>query len=520
MKLENELQTNFERTTAGRRLRNGIGVNALKIIVRTSYTILLVPLFLRAWGPETYGHWLTLTALLAYITILDFGGQTYVGNILTHDIARKDIDGYKKHLSESMSFFVLLCLGVVGGIALLLTWSDISLPGIDGTLSISDRLILFFMSSSTIIAIVSGIYVTNYQAHGLWARSNLVFTILEATSVLIRVITLIAFVAPATFAGIYLLLVIANVIIMASDVRLHVPLARSFRFSFANARRGMTYLRGSLFFWLMTIALAINNQGIILIASEELGALAVSLFATHRTIANLLTYPSTILRGPLHPELSRLAGLNRQEDLQRILLLSVRLMSLITIGMGIGALVWAPLIYPIWTGATLSYLAPLLLIHLIQTVLQAGWETSGWGLMAANAHREVAIAQIINAVMTIGFALWWTPLYGILGLALASLAGDVICGLIIYPYFAARFLKMNVFHIYGAMLRSWGAAIPLLATYMLINIQKADFTQALVVTIILILLTYPVLIVGLGQDIVQAGQSQVIYRIRALLTRN
>jgi O-antigen/teichoic acid export membrane protein len=500
MNPENKMESNFDRTTARHRLGVGIGVNVLKIIVRSSYTILLVPLFLRAWGPDTYGHWLTLTALLAYITVLDFGGQTYIGNMLTHDLARKDVDGYKKHLSEAMSFFILLCLGVIGSITLLLLLPDISLPGVDGPLSRSDRLILFFMGSNTIIGITTGVYVTNYIANGLWARSNFVYVVFEVVSVAIRSMVLLLLIDPATFAGIYFCLHCIHAGIMIWDVRRQVPLSRSFRFSLSNARRGISYLQGSLFFWLMTIALSINNQGVILVASETLGTFAVSLFATHRVIANLLTYPSAIVRGPLHPELSRLAALNHQENMQRILLLSVRLMTLITISIAIGAFIWVPFIYPVWTGNSLDYFAPLLLILLIQLVLQAGWETAGWGIMAANAHREVAIAQIMNATVTIGLALWWTPLYGIIGLALASLTGDIICSLTTYPYFAARYVKMNPLRIYGAMLRSWLAFLPAVVLIVVAYRLLSEGTQEIAATLIGITMIYPISVVVLGRD--------------------
>ena len=40
---------------------------------------LLVPLFLRAWGADGYGGWLTLTAFVSYLGLLDLGGRTTSG---------------------------------------------------------------------------------------------------------------------------------------------------------------------------------------------------------------------------------------------------------------------------------------------------------------------------------------------------------------------------------------------------------------------------------------------------------
>ena len=514
------MQTNFERTTVSRRLGFGLGISIFKMIARSSYTVLLVPLFLRAWGPDTYGRWLALTAILAYITLLNFGGQSYIGNLLTLDVAHKDTEGYKRHLSEAMSFFILMSVVVLCGLGLLMMLPQLRLPGIQGVLTLSDRLGLFFIGGNLVLAITTGGYITNYQSHGMWNRSNVVYTLVEFISVAIRASVLLLALPPAVFAAVYFIVHCVHILIMVWDVRRTVPLARSFTFSFQAARQGIRHLRGSMFFWLITFALAINDQGVVLVASEGLGAVAISLFVTHRIVANFLTYPMNIVRGPLQPELTRLAGQGRIAELQRVMLFSVRLMSLISLGMAIGIYVWIPTIYPLWTDNTLDLMSGLLLIMLGQMVLRAGWQTAGWGNLAANAHRGVASAQFVNAILTVLLALLFLPIYGLVGVALASLLGDIACSLTMYPFFASRLTKVSSVRIYGAMLRSWLAAIPLIVVIAISRtLFDDDVSWRFAATLIGFVFLYPTFLLSLGSRETHRVLYAVASRLKLLAKR-
>ncbi len=82
-------------------------------VIAAIQTILLVPLFLRAWGADEYGRWLVLTALVSYFNLLDFGGQNYIGNLLAIDYAQGKKESFREKLSEGVSLFTFIALATL-----------------------------------------------------------------------------------------------------------------------------------------------------------------------------------------------------------------------------------------------------------------------------------------------------------------------------------------------------------------------------------------------------------------------
>ena len=74
-----------------KRLIQGIGANFLGQVINVASRVLLVPLFLTAWGAQVYGEWLILSSVVAYLSLTDLGGQLYIVNRLTQAYAQKDI---------------------------------------------------------------------------------------------------------------------------------------------------------------------------------------------------------------------------------------------------------------------------------------------------------------------------------------------------------------------------------------------------------------------------------------------
>src|SRR6266404_3063450 len=85
----------------------GIGVVAF---------LLLVPLYLHVWSPVLYGEWLALYSVVAYLSSLDLGVQTYAVNRLTQAYARGDLQEYREVQHTAFAFY--FCLALLGSVAL------------------------------------------------------------------------------------------------------------------------------------------------------------------------------------------------------------------------------------------------------------------------------------------------------------------------------------------------------------------------------------------------------------------
>src|SRR5579862_9583979 len=77
------------------RLRNsrvvrGISANVYSQLVQSALQLLSVPILATHWGLETYGAWLIMFTIPAYLAFADFGFAAAAGNDMTLSIARGD----------------------------------------------------------------------------------------------------------------------------------------------------------------------------------------------------------------------------------------------------------------------------------------------------------------------------------------------------------------------------------------------------------------------------------------------
>ena len=108
-------------------------------------------------------------------------------------------------------------------------------------------------------------------------------------------------------------------------------------------------------------------------------------------------------------------------------LLTVRAVVLLSAAAAL-ALWMLPGIYSFWTARKLGLQPGLTALFLTQGVLAAGWNTAGWVLLASNEHRTLAWWAVANATLTVVLATVLAPRHGVLGVAAATLLGDLACG--------------------------------------------------------------------------------------------
>jgi O-antigen/teichoic acid export membrane protein len=432
-----------------RRICLGVGSSALAQLIAALQAIILVPLFLRAWGADAYSQWLTLTALISYLSLLDLGGQNYIGNLLAVYHARGDAESFQNALSEGISLFAF-----VGSLALLVlgcvmwVFTRIEVPGLARPFASSELLVLGFLSANYLLfSIPGGVYATAYRATGLFSRGAMV-------SNLVRLISLIMCVgllywtatAPEFAAGLFGTgVVLTSVIIW--DTRRCIPECRKAALSLCAARNGYKHLKGALYFWVMSLAQAITQQGVILVLAATDIRAAAAVYSTHRTLANIPGYMRILVQGPLLPELSYCWAHGRLSEIWDLTRRSIRLLVMITGCCSLLLWLSAADLYPIWTGRKLTIQPVLLGVLLVQGVLAAGWQTSTWGLLAANRHRSAAIASLANAVLGTGLAIVLVKAHGLVGVAVAGLASDLVFGVCVLPILVASFLGLSPWRI-------------------------------------------------------------------------
>lgn len=481
------------------RILRGLSATFFGQFVAALSAILLVPFFLNAWGGSAYGRWLSLFAICSYLTLIDFGGQNYVANILTDAYVRGNEIEFRERLSQGVSLFLVIALvaGVIFGAVLLVP--ELKLPGEKSVLSSSERLILIFLGLTNIISVPGGVYATIYRATGRLARGNFVGNTLRLLIFLISLGLLITKQPPLNYAiGTFLLGFFLTIFVII-DLWLHIPASRHLSLSLNNALKGVQLLGVSIFFWVITLAGLINFQGVILVLGAGLPAAAIALYSTHRMATGLLNYVGSILQTTLWPEFTRLHSQQRNPEIFHLSVLIVKITVVLSGLLAIVLWIFLPVIYPIWTNRQLPLQNSLFVVLLFQGVLAAGWTATAWPVLASNQPKRLAYASLLNALITIGLSFLAVTKYGVLGVALATLAGDLIFGLVSFPIIAAQQIKFPVKDYYLAIIYPLLILI-FLAALMWLLISNISYPSNLVVGLLTFLIfLFPVIWFSIGK---------------------
>lgn len=483
-----------------KRVGTGAGSSALGQAILAGQAILLVPFFLRAWGANGYGHWLALTAFVSYISLLDLGGQNYIGNLLAMSHARSDEESFRNTLSEGVSLFLLI--GVSGLsilISLILIFLNLSIPGMERTLTGWEAGVLALLGSQFLMLnIPAGVYVTVYRSAGLFTRGQMLGNTIRGLGIIFYALLLYWMVTPLAYAAGMVGVGAIHTFVVVWDTRRHIPACRGIHLSLRQARKGWIHLKGALYFWVLSLSQAIKHQGVLLVLAAAASPAVVALYATHRTLVNISGYVGTLVQGPLLPELSFLWAQQRRSHLTHTCFITIRGVLFAT-GM-VAILLWllAPLAYPAWTGRQLQLHSVLLALLLSQGVLAGGWKTASWGLLATNHHRPIAAWTFVNSVFSIGLAVLLGREYGVIGVALAVLVGDMLFGLVIFPIKTSRFLQISPIRIFGEIAAALAVVFGFLGIAGLLGHFLTGWWPVVVFTLVGLLLFYPTmrLIVG------------------------
>lgn len=490
-----------EQSKTSRRIFFGILTTFLGQIIVVGQPILLVPLFIHAWTADGYGRWLSLTALISYLSLLDFGGQSYIGNLLAIDYARGAVADFRKKLSEAISLFLFIALSVfVLLVTFLFGLQELVIPGLNRPLLIDERLIILFLATSFLISIPTGVYTTVYRSTGMYVRSAWLGNIVRLAQLLVFSGLLLLKVNPVIYAASYTIFAAVIAIMNIWDSQRKIVACQYLIIGVVQAWNGRLYLGGALRFWFIALATAANQQGILLVLAAFASPAVVVIYATHRTAAGLVGYVNNVVFSPLWSELSFMWAKGQFKELQLLLLLLVKGL-LVVSGMA-ALLIWVllPSVYATWTGRDLKLYPLLLAILLVQTVLSSGWYTAGWVLYASNLHSKPALWSLANAFVTVVLALWLVPKYGVDGAAFATLLGDILCGLLVFPILSAQSLKIRVSEFYWSMLKGFIILFPLIGVVLVYSLFLQGWFLITAYMITLILWSAPALYLVLGKS--------------------
>jgi O-antigen/teichoic acid export membrane protein len=410
-----------------KRLLQGIGANFLGQIINLASRFLLVPLFLLAWGANIYGEWLLLSSMVAYLTLTDMGGATFIGNRMTQAFAHRDYDLFRKILHTGLALFLAIPLVVfIVFITLIFFFNPAPFLHITQTSHRVVILVLALLAFQFVISLPQGILLRVYFAVEMLPRGVMLLNLMQFLS--------LCLVAGGLWLGwgmvpIALLQIIPYGLIAVTalyDINRKFPQFRILSLKAADFSFGLSFIKPSLHFFLIQISQAFSAQGIVLVVGMVLGPVQVVLFSTIRTLVNLIRSFFEQVSHAAWPEMTRL---DAQQDMDKFLAL-FRIILRTTLMASILFMTilhfFGGFIYHFWLRKTVPFEQPVLDLFLIYMGQFIFWLTCSHPLLATNRHQTLAKVLFVSSILTIGLAYLGGQHLGLPGIVLGMIVGDLI----------------------------------------------------------------------------------------------
>jgi len=415
----------------------GQGINVFRQIV-------LVPLCLWVWGVQLYGEWLALYAMIAYLSILDFGMQMYVVNRLNQCYSVNRLSDYNRILHSALVLY--LSIAVVAGI--FISGFIVSVP-IEQWLNFDlmdhsvAAVVAILLAVQLIFSIPQGLILGLYRTFGEFPRGATIRNIQQILIFGLMALTLLLGGNVVHVAAIQLIPLAGVTAFVLSDIRRRRPEIK-IGFKEADWSLAVTFLGPSLLFFLIQISGVVTIQGSMLVVSTLAGSAYVAVFAVHRTLANFVRQIVGALTNALWPELTSLEAMGDYYRLRDVHRLFVKVSFAICVFAGIWLHFVGRDIISLWTRDRISFDQQLFDVFLLYLILQAPWLASSVFPAAFNQHRNLAVCYIVSSVLGLTLSVLLFRFFGIAGVAMGVLIADLlVCGWIV-PFQTCRMLGESI----------------------------------------------------------------------------
>jgi len=421
-----------------RRITHGTLANIFGQVINTLGHIALVPLFLRFWGNQLYGEWLTLSAAVTYLFILDFGTNNYLVNRLTQSNAR----GARHQYTEILHSGLLLSL-VMPTVAVMLGILVVVFSPLERWFRLAAMnhstaaLVTIVLGAQVAYAIPCGVLAGVYRSINEYPRGQMVVNTRVCVGLLLTALIVASGQGPVVVVTAQLMTLVVTSVYIWWDLRrrhpdIHLGLGQ------ASFRLAISFIPPSLAFLISQLAMLLTAQGSTVLIGTLFGPSMVVVFVTLRTLTNLSRQGIATLQHAVWPEFTTLDAQERWENLRSIHLLTAKLVILFAVCTAVFLHFMGESIMILWTGKRVAYQAQLMTAFLLLGLSQAQWSTSSILLVACNQLKGVVACVLSSSAVGLGLGYALAQRFGMPGFVYGLLIPDLlVCGWFI-PWVACR----------------------------------------------------------------------------------
>ncbi len=409
--------------------------------IRTLEHVILIPLFLWAWGSVIYGEWITLFSLISYFALSELGMEGYITNKMIQVYSRGDLKEYGKIFKSA--FFLYLILITVGLGLILVTAFVLPLNdwfNIEITKKSTIQVTVLILGSYILLGVMSSPIAGLYISIGEFVRGKLVGNIKNFILIGFIALTLVFGGKFVSVAFLYLILLFLFLCFVFWDVTRRHKELELFKEKI-DWLLVKSFIIPGLVFMLITLSYAIQIQGSVLIIGSVLGSVAVAAFAVHRTLANLVKRAVNIMVPALSPELTAGEARDDYTKLRVIHNMFLKIAIMLSVISVVFLFFTGEGIINIWTSGKIIFNGGLWNILLLSVPLYAIWHFSAVFQIATNKYTGYSVVSIISSLIGLGLALIFVHYWGIIGVVAGFMIPEILINLWWIPRRTTHIIK-------------------------------------------------------------------------------
>ncbi len=384
-----------------------------------------VPIFLALWGVDLYGEWLLLSVFVTGIAMSDVGVASATANEMTVYVGAEQFEKANQSYRNGWSLLTILSLVFSALVFSLLLFTPlVDWIGLQTSSHKSVQWTTSLLIIQTLLAMQSAMVYASIRSEGKLAVCINLASVQRVVEFTFQIIAVYFYRTLEAAAAAGLLARIIEYLLAVVVQRQAVPwlkmrwnnLSLTFdRQIFRPAMASMAFPVGHIF----------GNQAILALIGNQLGASGVTIFATHRTLANVALQ---IVQGISHavlPEFSLAFGSGNTDLVKRLHRRSCQISFWLGMLACVGIGLFAKPFLEFWTGGKVAFEPMLMTALLVWVAARSLWYTSLFVSMSINLHHRIALVYVAGTLCSLLIAVPMTQSYGLAGTAFALLATDV-----------------------------------------------------------------------------------------------
>jgi O-antigen/teichoic acid export membrane protein len=402
-----------------RRILAGMGANSFGMALTVGIQLVSLPVFLHYWNMSTYGIWLMLSAIPAYLSMADVGMVSAAGNKMTIAMARGDLTETNKVFQSALKFMTIVC-GSFASIALII----VLFAPINFLNSMDLRLALLALCFGVLIALFDGLSQTIFKATQRYALGTMLGNLVRLAEWLGYMIGLAL---VGSFAAVALCGLLARLVGTLIVAQLSKRGNHGIHWGMYHSDRSeiRIMIKPAVSFMAFPLANALSFQGLTLLVGALFGPITVAVFNTYRTIVRIAVQVTAIFSHALWPEFSRLFGESAASTISHVYNRSAIFGAFQAFALSLLLYFISPWLLKLWTHDEIKFIPSLMLLMLAYAAVAGAWHIPRVLLMSTNRHISLAYWSLAVALSSLGLAWILGIALQLNGVALAMLLSEL-----------------------------------------------------------------------------------------------